>query len=598
MRLLLTSVRYKLIALMLISIVIPTTASIVVTYFYTKESVKERTIMENTRLLSEGKSNISNFLGAVNNASLILYSNKKLDGILSNGVADPVDQSYVYTALQLVSKATKNIYQVYLYLDNGQDSFLMQKDNFLRGQAKVPPAELKIAPYAAKTIPTHWSNDYGLQQFPQTKPELVFSMYRPLFRVPTSEQIGLLGIDVQLEALRKLCAQLYDAAHEDMYILDGDGSVIYASDESEIGKRLDQAWVPRMLGDDAPAGSMEKDESGYDGILLFDKIKLSYLDWTVVKRIPGDYLYGHARTLTMINTAIAVLSLSIATAAVLYVSIRFTHPIKQLIRSMSKIQSGQLEEPIEIVRNDEFGILAKRFRTMMETINDLIFREYKLKLANKTTQLKMLQAQVNPHFLNNALQSIGASALDNDAPEVYELVSSLGRMMHYSMNTKDTIVPLSQELAYVDHYLLLQRQRFEEKLNIEYDLDEQVGSVPIPKMIIQPLVENYFKHGFHKSHHTGVLKIGTALLDGKLQVVVEDNGAGISEDRLAALNTQLSGKQSEPSDSGERIGLMNVMFRLRLYYGEEAGLQLEPNEPHGLKITMTVPTTHQEVTAL
>ncbi|MCP3776037.1 hypothetical protein NLX71_22505 [Paenibacillus sp. MZ04-78.2] len=100
MRLLLTSVRYKLIALMLISIVIPTSASIVVTYFYTKESVKERTIMENTRLLSEGKSNLSNFLGAVNNASLILYSNKKLDGILSNGVADPADQSYVYTALQ------------------------------------------------------------------------------------------------------------------------------------------------------------------------------------------------------------------------------------------------------------------------------------------------------------------------------------------------------------------------------------------------------------------------------------------------------------------------------------------------------------------
>ncbi|MCP3776036.1 histidine kinase [Paenibacillus sp. MZ04-78.2] len=170
-----------------------------------------------------------------------------------------------------------------------------------------------------------------------------------------------------------------------------------------------------------------------------------------VKRIPGDYLYGHARTLTMINTVIAVLSLSVATAAVLYVSIRFTHPIKQLIRSMSKIQSGQLEERIEIVRNDEFGILAKKFRTMMETINDLIFREYKLKLANKTTQLKMLQAQVNPHFINNALQSIGASALDNDAPEVYELVSSLGRMMHYSMNTKDTIVPLSQELAYVEH---------------------------------------------------------------------------------------------------------------------------------------------------
>ncbi|MCP3776034.1 ATP-binding protein [Paenibacillus sp. MZ04-78.2] len=135
-------------------------------------------------------------------------------------------------------------------------------------------------------------------------------------------------------------------------------------------------------------------------------------------------------------------------------------------------------------------------------------------------------------------------------------------------------------------------------MKIEYALDEAAGLVPIPKMIIQPLVENYFKHGFHKAHQTGVLKIGTALLDGKLHVVVEDNGTGISEERLVALNSNLSGTKPEPSDSGDRIGLTNVMFRLRLYYGEEASLQLELNEPQGLKITMTVPTTHQEVTAL
>lgn len=597
MRLLTTSVRYKLIALMLISIVVPIAASIIVTYAYTKESVKQRSIEENTRLLSEGKTNISNFLNVVNNASLILYSNKTLDGILLNGVADNKDQSYVYTALQLVSKAANNIYQVYLHLDQGQNnSFLMYSDNFTYGQAPAPFDVTDIVPYAAKTVPSHWSGNYGLQQIRPNRSALVFSIYRPLFRVPTQERIGLLAIDVQVDALRKLCAQLYDPAQEDLYIVDGGGTIVYVSNEREIGHNPEQAWIDGIAGGRAASGSMEKSESGYDGIILYDRIQLPYLNWTLVKRIPAQHLYSQARNLTMINTAVAVLCLSVATAAVLIVSIRFTHPIKQLIRSINRIQSGQMEEPIDIVRNDEFGILAKRFRTMMGTINDLIFREYKLNLANKTTQLKMLQAQINPHFINNALQSIGASALDNDAPEVYGLVSSLGQMMHYSMNTKQTIVPLSQELDYVNHYLLLQQQRFEEKLKIEYALEEEAGAVPIPKMIIQPLVENYFKHGFHKSHNTGVLRIATATADGKLRIIVEDNGIGMTEDRLAAVQSDLSDVRHESAESGDRIGLMNVMYRLHLYYGDQAALQLEQNEPRGLKITMTVPIPHQEET--
>ncbi|KIL41655.1 hypothetical protein SD70_05935 [Gordoniibacillus kamchatkensis] len=598
MRFLRTSVRYKLICLLLISTVIPIAASIFVTYFYTKESIKNRTIQENTRLMSEGKTNISNFLEVVNSASLVLYSNTALGGILANGVTDNKERSYVYTALQLVAQAAENIHQVYLYLDKDPDAYLMYKGKFASGQTDALRKETDIAPYAAKTVPTHWSDDYGIHLMPPNTPELVFSVYRPLYRVPTQERIGFLAIDVQVDALRKLCAQLYDANSENMYILDGGGTVVYASDEAEIGQKPEQAWIQTILGSTAISGSLEKRQSGYDGIILYDKIKLPYLDWTLVKRIPGHYLYAHARNLTMINTVIAVLFLSVATAAVLLVSIRFTNPIKKLIRSINKIQSGQLEEPIDISRQDEFGLLARRFRTMMHTINDLILQEYKLKLANKTNQLKMLQAQINPHFINNALQSIGASALDHDAPEVYGLISSLGQMMHYSMNMKETIVPLSQELEYVNHYLLLQQQRFEQKLKIEYALDERAGAVPIPKMIVQPLVENYFKHGFHKWQHTGVLKIGTQLHGGLLQIVIEDNGKGISEERLAAIRSELSSPHDELSDGGERIGLMNVMFRLRLYYGEQAALQLEDCRPHGLKITMTLPILQQGETAV
>ncbi|MFD0697535.1 sensor histidine kinase [Paenibacillus sp. GCM10027628] len=585
-----SSVRHKLIALLLISTVVPIVSSIVITYIYTNESIKDRTIQENTRLLSEGKRNIANYLETVNNASLILYSIPAMDRILSKGVSDNQDESYIYTAMQLVSRAANDIYQVYLYLSQDGQSYLMYDGGFTSKQITPPPAMNRvIPPNAALMEPTHPSNNYGVQKLTPSKPDPVFTFHRPLYRIPTPAQIGLLSIDIKLGAIKNLSDQLFEKGSEDFYIIDSSGAVIYASDESLVGQTLHKSWTEPILQTTNAVGNLEWNKSDFRGILLYSKLSYPFLEWTLVKGIPDNYLYKHTRNLTMINTVVAVLFLTLAMAAVLYVSILFTIPIKKLIRSMNKIQAGQLEEPIDISRNDEFGLLAKRFRTMMQTINDLILQEYKLKLANKTNQLKMLQAQINPHFINNALQSIGASALDHDADEVYGLVSSLGKMMHYSMNMKETVVPLSQELEYVSHYLLLQQQRFEEELKIEYALDERAGPVPIPKMIVQPLVENYFKHGFHKSSHIGILKISTKLHNDMLHIGIEDNGIGISEERLAAIRHELSDPHPESSDRGDRIGLINVMFRLRLYYGEQAILNLEETQPQGLKITMSVP---------
>lgn len=134
-------------------------------------------------------------------------------------------------------------------------------------------------------------------------------------------------------------------------------------------------------------------------------------------------------------------------------------------------------------REDEIGHLSRRFQSMMNTINDLILREYRLELANKTTQLRMLQAQINPHFINNALQSIGTLALQHEAPKVYALLASLAKMMHYAMHTDETIVPLEKELEHLNYYLQLQKQRFDDKFSYRYDIGEATRTIPVPKKI-------------------------------------------------------------------------------------------------------------------
>jgi two-component system sensor histidine kinase YesM len=290
----------------------------------------------------------------------------------------------------------------------------------------------------------------------------------------------------------------------------------------------------------------------------------------------------------LIQTAIAVVSLTIIVIATMLISWRITSPIKRLIGYISRIQTGQLDVQIDLRSNDEIGVLASRFQAMMETINNLILREYKLDLANKTNELKALLAQINPHFLNNALQSIGTLALQRGAPEVYSLLSSLARMMHYSMTTMETTVPLHKELEHVQAYLALQKQRFDERLDVVYELDELAFGYSVPKMILQPIAENYFQHGFEPSGaEPGRIAIRSRLADDKLVIAVEDNGVGIAPERWPLLLAALERDAAADDENG--IGLSNVRQRLRLYYDDQAEMRVESGASGGVKVTFVLP---------
>ncbi|WP_405462569.1 sensor histidine kinase [Paenibacillus sp. HJGM_3] len=239
-------------------------------------------------------------------------------------------------------------------------------------------------------------------------------------------------------------------------------------------------------------------------------------------------------------------------------------------------------------REDEIGHLSRRFQSMMNTINDLILREYRLELANKTTQLRMLQAQINPHFINNALQSIGTLALQHEAPKVYALLASLAKMMHYTMHTDETIVPLEKELEHLNYYLQLQKQRFDDKFSYRYDIGEATRTIPVPKMILQPIAENYFKHGYSAHNEGGRLQVTTELRQDRLYIRMTDNGTGMPEEELRRLQLELETPRDE-GDRSEHIGLANVMDRLRLYYGDQASMLLLHTEPHGLTVVLTIP---------
>ncbi|WP_141500602.1 cache domain-containing sensor histidine kinase [Paenibacillus luteus] len=607
------TIRKKLMLLLLAATILPIATSMVISYNATTKSITEEAIAKNNRLLSLGKTNIMNYMNNINQKSLAVYNAmnvpRSLYYILEHSMEDevfPNDITDVIRNRNLLKDHLYNIYQsvsefhkVRLYVVNQNATYLLWNDDIKVGQ------NVNAVPMTAKKAniePTHKSHNYGLVDLKSSaSEEMVFTLHRPIFRAPSEELLAELSIDVKLQVLEDLNRQLYDSGPENFYIMDAEGHIVLSSTPDEIGTAVQPSWLSMVLDSGSDNGHFDWEAEAFDGMIFYDRIKTPYMDWYLVKQTPYKHLFSAADRIARINTAVGVAFLAVVVLATLFISIRFTKPLLRLIGYVNKIETGNLNVSIDIHSNDEIGLLARRFRSMMQTINNLILTEYRLEIANKTNELKALQAQVNPHFLYNALQSIGTVSLQHGDTKAYSLITSLGKMMRYQMNAMDAMVELSRELDYVQAYLDLQKQRFDTALHVQLRIEEQTRQVLVPKMILQPLLENFFKHGFAQSSKEPSELIMISRLDvanHRLTITVEDNGSGVSEERLQEVLLRLERlpqhapeQHSDQEESG--IGLLNLLSRLRLHVNESAAMELRHVQPHGFSVTIHIPLTKE-----
>ncbi|UVI30433.1 cache domain-containing sensor histidine kinase [Paenibacillus spongiae] len=582
------SIRKRLIQFMLAVTIIPLILSQVITIIHTRESIKEQSVSENARLIFQGKTNLVNYLSNINRASIVIYSDPHFLTNLSKSPDDYQAAAEIYTTLQNLQNSLPDIWQVYLH------SFMTNQSTLITNS--VPRRNFRPAPYESArlydtdqtdTEPPHPAHSYGFPRSPNDNPDRkVFTFFRPIVRIPSTDQLAILAIDVHLEGIAAICDQLYDAGDEQLYLLDENGIVIYSGEPEEIGKPIGDPDIAAKTTD-GNSGSMDRDKA----ILVYEKLDVPFAKWTLIKQVPHSVLYRRSTELTMINAVIAALALLSVIVGTLFISIRITRPIKQLAGYMNEIQTGRLDIDIKIDSKDEIGTLSRRFRQMMDTINNLILRKYKLELANKTNQLQALQAQIDPHFLYNALQSIGTIALQQKVPQVYNLISSLAEMMRYKMRSGESTVTLQEEADHVRLYLNMQKERFDDQFEYIFDLAPDSLTAVIPKMTLQPLVENYFKHGMDPRLGRGLLSVRSRVTaPNRLVIMIENNGASIPEARLKQLQEELSAQKDDYEENNMEdrasIGLCNVLMRLRLYSADMAVLHIGNIMPHGVQITI------------
>ncbi|MBD2845418.1 sensor histidine kinase [Paenibacillus sp. IB182496] len=584
------SLQKKLVLFLLAAIVLPIATSIIVTYFFARTNVKDSYIQENTTLLYQGAANLRNYLERLNQASLLIYRNagnaRSLYNLVEKRELGFADDKELYVNLQYIVNSLAEGKQVHLYSERAGRSYRFAY-NLLRSSPGASYAPSFPEGSDAYLEPTHTSHDFGVSRFSFEIEEEVVTIHRQILNQPTDEILGTLSIDIRAQRIREISEMLVAQGEEELVLFDRTGALVYGSDVAAA--EIARAWLPDMLASSAASGHADATSGAFRGVYLYESIRLPFAEWYVVKLVPYDVLYRDARRLTLINGSIVLAFLAVAMIAAAFVSLHFTSPIKRLIRYINKVETGQLDAELSVRRSDEIGVLAHRFSQMIRRLNLHINREYRLELANRTNQLRALQAQVNPHFMNNALQSIATLALQKNEKKIYSLIAALGKMMRYQMNTAESAVPLAMEVDYVRAYLALQAQRFEERFAYELEIGETAKRVEVPRMLLQPIVENCFKHGLTQTQ-AGEIRVTADVDADRLIVVVADNGAGMEPQALEALQARLERLRGGGDWSGElHIGLSNVQSRLQLYYEGAAAMTLEASPGRGMRVRLELP---------
>lgn len=280
----------------------------------------------------------------------------------------------------------------------------------------------------------------------------------------------------------------------------------------------------------------------------------------------------------------------------------FLNPINNLYKFIKNIGEGNmknLKQPISLEGSTEIVTLSNEFNLMISEITSLnkqLFttttRMYELELQKNKAELLHLRSQINPHFLYNTLESIRGLALENNCPQIAQIALGMGKIFHYSIKGANKTL-LYEEVSVIKSYIDIQLIRFNSKFDVIYNIMLPTENLTVPKMILQPLIENAIFHGLEPKLESGILYLGSLFLDNGLQIIVQDDGIGIPKNTLEHLKESLALPSNLISSPTSHIGLLNVHNRIRLEYGDDYGLSIESTQGIGTKITILLPIINQ-----
>lgn len=406
---------------------------------------------------------------------------------------------------------------------------------------------------------------------------------REIYDFAKKKKLAFISIGISEDKVRELCSSVLQEEEEGVYLLNQEGAIIAA-----YGKTDNSA---AYLGDNYKM--LSEGQKGVFGGKQFFVKEIENSGCYVGKAVPQQTFWTMFREISYVPVVLMLGVLLGILPVMLFVSRVISRPLENLGDAMQQFQQGDFKQQLKVESNDEVGQVAQCFNHMVSEIEQLINKNYIMVLKKRESELAVLQAKINPHFLYNALDSIYWQAMSADDEETAESIYELSQLFRLVLGNGKEIVTVEAELQLLQRYLEIQKLRFMRQLEYHFDVEPEILQEKIPKLILQPFVENAVIHGMEKQEEACEITISGHLEDRFLKFQVRDTGVGVTEEQLK----KIWEPETNKAYSSQRIGryaIYNVKERLRLKYGDAFQLKIESKVGKGTQVTLVIPVGKEE----
>lgn len=389
--------------------------------------------------------------------------------------------------------------------------------------------------------------------------------------------------DLTQQFNKKGYAYILTTSENNPILFDGDPNIL-PYDHPLLRTTLREGIIETLSGLPAQSTTLTMDNC----TVQVTRSQAARFGWNLYTLIDRRKLFQSLDTLRSVYLQTAIITLATILCVSFMVSRYFTSPIRQLNNRMKQFSGSDLDEPLVVTRRDEIGQLADSYNIMLLRIQNLISNIKENENEKQRLEFNMLQSQIQPHFLYNTLACISSLANQKRTDEIRQTVESMTNLFSYTFNKTNEYMTLREEIFSIQMYIQIQKVRYGDTFDVDYFIEDNAANTFLPKLTLQPIVENAIFHGIHPCKHRGLIQISASIINANLSITICDNGTGIDPERFnSILHNQC--QQSAKKGSMNHVGLYNVNRRIILNFGKPYGISLGDSHSKGTCIKVLLP---------
>jgi two-component system sensor histidine kinase YesM len=488
---------------------------------------------------------------------------------------------------EIYRRYPKIIDSIYIYLDNGHEFSLMNDSIAVREGIRL---EEWLRRYRGSPKGYYWLNDHRDRIFETFEERRVLSCFK-LIGTPASKVKGLVILNLKSDHFLEILRNIRVSAHGYLALISPDGLLLSKNAAPRYRlSRADLAGLRDRAG--ADGGYERRNPSGEKLFIVYNTIAMN--QWRIAAVVPErDLLAEAGRIKTTSLAIILVLSLISAGLALVFAG-NIATSVKYLSEQVKRVEAGDFDTQFLIAEQNEVGILAKGLTSLVNTVKQLLRKVREEQEQKRQIELLALQSQINPHFLYNTLSSIKHLIEMNENGRAAKMVGALTKFFMIGISKGKEVITVAEEIEHIRNYLLILQMRYSQDFDFELAVNEEIADCKIIKLTLQPLVENSIYHGIKNKPEKGIIRVSGYRAGRHAVIEVYDDGAGMTEARLAELRQSLAAP--EVAEHPMTFGLRNVNERLRLHFGPDYGLDIfsEPGRYTRILVRLPFPEQRQE----